>query len=123
MPPGGRGRKLELVTALPTGTVTFFFSDIEGSTRLLEALGAEYPGLLDRHHEILRDAFSRCDAVEVGTEGDSFFAVFPSASEAVGAAVAVQRALAAAEWPRASTVRVRIGIHTGEAGIAGGSYV
>ncbi len=111
------------MTALPTGTVTFFFSDIEGSTRLLEALGAEYPGLLDRHHEILRDAFSRCDAVEVGTEGDSFFAVFPSATEAVAAAVAVQRALAAVEWPRASAVRVRIGIHTGEAGIAGGSYV
>lgn len=111
------------MAGLPTGTVTFFFSDIEGSTRLLEAVGQEYVDLLERHHRILRDAFERCAAVEMGTEGDSFLAVFPSAMDAVGSAVAIQRAIAEEIWPQASTVRVRIGLHTGEARIAGGTYV
>ena len=109
--------------ALPTGTVTFFFSDIEGSTRLLEALGPGYPQVLERHHRILRKAFGRCAAVEMGTEGDSFFAVFPSATDAVAAAVAIQRTLAAEEWPQASALRVRIGLHTGEAILVGTGYV
>jgi predicted ATPase/class 3 adenylate cyclase len=107
----------------PTGTVTFFFSDIEGSTRLLETLGSDYPEVLERHHRILREAFSECAAVEMGTEGDSFFAVFPSAGNAVEAAVAIQRAIDAEEWPQASTLEVRIGLHTGEAGIADAGYV
>ncbi|MDQ4082450.1 MAG: NB-ARC domain-containing protein [Actinomycetota bacterium] len=107
---------------MPTGTVTFFFSDIEGSTRLLETLGSDYDDLLERHHEIVRATFDRYGAVEVGSEGDSFFAVFPSAADAVAGAVAIQRALAAEQWPQASTLRVRMGLHTGEARIAGGSY-
>ena len=107
----------------PTGTVTFFFSDIEGSTRLLEALGSDYPDVLERHHRILRHAFSECAAVEIGTEGDSFFAVFPSARNAVAAAVAIQRAIAAEEWPQALKLRIRIGLHTGEAGVADAGYV
>jgi predicted ATPase/class 3 adenylate cyclase len=111
------------MTGLPTGTVTFFFSDIEGSTRLLEALGHEYVDLLERHHRVLRNAFERCAAVEIGTEGDSFLAVFPSAMDALAGAVAIQRAVAEEVWPRASTVCVRIGLHTGEARIAGGTYV
>ena len=120
---GRHPQKLEPMADLPTGTVTFFFSDIEGSTRLLEALGRDYPELLERHHRILRDAFSRCAAVEIGTEGDSFFAVFASASDAVATAVAIQRAIAAEEWPQASRLLVRIGLHTGEARVAGEGYV
>jgi predicted ATPase/class 3 adenylate cyclase len=109
--------------SLPTGTVTFFFSDIEGSTRLLEALGQDYSDLLDRHHQIVRDALGRHAGVEIGTQGDSFFAVFPSAVEAVAGAAAVQRRLADERWPDDSTVRVRIGLHTGEGRVAGTGYV
>lgn len=111
------------MTALPTGTVTFFFSDMEGSTRLLEALGDEYPDVLERHRRIVRFAFSESAAVEVGTEGDSFFAAFPSAPAAVSSAVVIQRAIAAEDWPRGSQVRIRIGLHTGEARLAGADYV
>jgi predicted ATPase/class 3 adenylate cyclase len=111
------------MVALPTGTVTFFFSDIEGSTRLLEALGRDYSELLARHNHIVRDAFARSAAVEIGTEGDSFFAVFPSAGDAVTSAVAIQRAIAAENWPSATHVRVRIGVHSGEAQQAGAGYV
>ena len=111
------------MTSLPTGTITFFFSDIEGSTPLLESLGTDYTPLLERHQRIVRDAFRSHDAVEISTEGDSFFAVFPSAVDAVTAAVDIQRDLAAEEWPQSSTVRVRIGLHTGEAQIAGDNYV
>jgi predicted ATPase len=108
---------------LPTGTVTFFFSDIEGSTRLLEALGDEYADLLARHRQIVRDAFARSAATEMGTEGDSFFAVIPSARDALVAAVDIQRAMAAEAWPEGVSPRVRIGLHSGEARVAGGEYV
>jgi predicted ATPase/class 3 adenylate cyclase len=111
------------MAALPTGTVTFFFSDIEGSTRLLEVLGRDYSDLLERHRRITRDAFSRSAGVEMSTEGDSFFAVFPSAADAVAAAVVIQRAISVEEWPQAVTLRVRIGLHTGEARIADQDYV
>jgi predicted ATPase/class 3 adenylate cyclase len=111
------------MAALPTGTLTFFFSDMEGSTRLLEALGRDYSDLLERHHRIVRDAFGRSAALEMGTEGDSFFAVFQSATDAVDAAVVIQRAIGAEEWPQAATLRVRIGLHTGEARIAANDYV
>ena len=108
---------------LPTGTVTFFFSDIEGSTRLLQSCGVRWPELLARHAELMRAAFARHGGVEAGTEGDSFFAAFDSAAAAVAAAVEVQRALAAEEWPGGETVRVRIGLHTGEAVVADETYV
>ena len=111
------------MSSLPTGTVTFFFSDIEGSTPLLEALGSDYGTLLERHNRIVRSTFTARDAAEVSTEGDSFFVVFRSAADAVAAAIDIQRALATEEWPESSTVRVRIGLHTGEARIAGGTYV
>jgi predicted ATPase/class 3 adenylate cyclase len=111
------------MATLPTGTVTFLFSDIEGSTRLLEALGPDYADLLERHHRIFRDAFARRDAVEVGSEGDSFVAVFARATDAVEAAVGIQRALGEETWPRASAPRVRMGLHTGEARLAAGTYV
>lgn len=110
----------------PTGTVTFLFTDIERSTRLLETLGTdEYARILGMHQRIVRDAIASSDGTEVLTEGDSFFAVFTSATGAVKAAVAAQRDLAAADWAPAESVRVRMGIHTGEGRLAadGGGYV
>lgn len=111
------------MSELPTGTVTFFFSDIEGSTRLLEALGPEYTELLERHNRIVRDAFAQHGGVEVSTEGDSFFAVFQSATQAVTAAVEMQRRIGAESWPQNSELRIRIGLHSGEARAAADSYV
>ena len=110
-------------TRLPTGTVTFLFSDIEGSTRLLTALGDRWPPILEAHSEILRSAIGAHDGTVVSTEGDSFFAVFPSAMEAVGAAADIQRGLAAHQWPTGSDVSVRIGIHTGEGRLGADNYV
>ena len=108
---------------LLTGTVTFLFSDIEGSTRLLRSSGDRWPAILDRHRELLRAAFEAHGGVEVGTEGDSFFAVFPTAPAATAAAVDVQRSLAAEPWPDEMEVRVRIGLHTGEASLSAKTYV
>ncbi|HKX25249.1 MAG TPA: adenylate/guanylate cyclase domain-containing protein, partial [Actinomycetota bacterium] len=108
---------------LPTGTVTFLFSDIEGSTRLLDRLGARYPGILEEHQRILREAFGSRGGVEVSTEGDSFFVVCRSAPEAVSAAVQAQRALAEHAWPEDAAVRVRIGVHTGEGTLGADNYV
>jgi predicted ATPase/class 3 adenylate cyclase len=111
------------VDALPTGTLTFLFSDIEGSTRLVQAMGAAFPALLERHQALLRTAFANAGGVEVATEGDSFFVVFRSARAAVEAAAAAQRALAAEPWPpEAGAVRVRMGLHTGEATLGGDNY-
>jgi predicted ATPase/class 3 adenylate cyclase len=111
------------MTELPTGTVTFLFTDIEGSTRLLHDLGDRYTAVLDDHSAILRAAIADEGGVEVGTEGDSVFAVFPISEAAVRAAVAAQRNLAAHDWPAGTTVRVRMGVHTGEGKLGGDSYV
>jgi predicted ATPase/class 3 adenylate cyclase len=109
---------------LPSGTLTFLFTDIEGSTRLVQALGREgWQPVLEIHNRLLREAFERAGGVEVGTEGDAFFAVFPVASSALTAAVDAQRALAAASWPHADAVRVRMGMHTGEGVVGGDDYV
>jgi predicted ATPase/class 3 adenylate cyclase len=98
------------------GTRTFLFSDIEGSTRLLDELGTErYTSVLERHAALLRAAFAEHGGREEGTEGDSFFVVFDSALEAVVAAVDGQRALAAEKWPEGVEVNVRMGLHAGEA--------
>ena len=108
----------------PTGTLAFLFSDIEGSTRLEQALGTDrYTPLLQRHRELLRSAFRAHAGTEEGTEGDSFFVVFPSARDAVAAAVEGQRALGAEAWPADGEIRVRMGLHAGEAARAGGSLV
>ena len=108
---------------LPTGTVTFLFSDIEGSTRLATERPADWPDLLARHRELLRATFAANAGVEVGTEGDSFFVAFPSATGAVVAAAEGQRALAAEPWPPGVEIRVRMGMHTGEAAVQDGTYV
>jgi predicted ATPase/class 3 adenylate cyclase len=109
--------------ALPTGTVTFLFTDIEGSTRLLTSLGHGYDAVLAAHNDILRRAIGVHGGVEVGTEGDAFFAAFPSASEAISSAVSAQRSLADHAWPDGTDVRVRMGLHTGEGRLGGDDYV
>ncbi|MGH2406477.1 MAG: adenylate/guanylate cyclase domain-containing protein [Candidatus Limnocylindrales bacterium] len=101
--------------ALPTGTITFLFTDIEGSTRLAERLGtAAWSSLLEAQQTLLRAAFRASNGFEIKTEGDSFFVVFRSAPAAVAATVAAQRGLAAHTWPADAPVRVRMGLHTGE---------
>src|SRR5579862_2859617 len=109
--------------AQPTGTVTFLFSDIEGSTKLVERLGDGWPDLLERHRRAMRAAFETYHGFEQGTEGDSFFVVFGSATDAVAAAVQAQRALAAEAWPADGRIRVRMGLHTGDGRLSGGDYV
>jgi len=111
------------VADLPTGTVTFLFSDIEGSTRLAQDLRAGWPPVLARHQELARAAWAADGGVEVSTEGDSFFVAFTGASHAVAAAAAVQRSLAAEPWPAGSEIRIRIGMHTGDGLVSGGTYV
>jgi len=108
----------------PTGTVTFLMSDIEGSTRLLRALGVDrYESALQAHRALLREAFARHAGFEVGTEGDSFFVAFGRAQDAVRAAVDAQSALAGHAAPDGERIRVRIGIHTCEASVSGDNYV
>jgi predicted ATPase len=97
------------VRELPTGTVTLLFTDIVGSTRLLEELGDGYADALAEHRRLLRAAFARHDGVEVDTQGDAFFVAFGKASDALAAATDAQEALSAA-----GPIRVRIGMHTGE---------
>jgi predicted ATPase/class 3 adenylate cyclase len=108
---------------LPTGTVTFLFTDIEGSTRLLQTLGDRYAAVRDEHAATLRRAVAEAGGVEVSTEGDSFFVAFPSPLGAVRAAVAAQRDLATHDWPPGRPVRVRMGLHTGEGVLGGDNYV
>jgi predicted ATPase/class 3 adenylate cyclase len=111
------------VASLPTGTVTFLFTDIEGSTRLLEQLGDGYVAVRDTYAAIMRRAIAAGEGVEVGTEGDSFFAVFRSPEGAVRAAVEAQRELAVYRWAHGGPVRVRMGLHTGEGKLGGDDYV
>jgi predicted ATPase/class 3 adenylate cyclase len=108
---------------LPTGTVTFLFTDIEGSTKLVQRLGDGYAQVLGDHCHIIRDAIRAAGGTEVSTEGDSFFAVFPNARGGLEAALAAQRALAVYAWPEGTDLRVRMGLHTGEGKLGGDSYV
>jgi class 3 adenylate cyclase len=108
---------------LPSGTVTFVFTDIEGSTRLLQELGdAEYATLLAVHRRLVRDIFAAHDGLEIDTQGDAFFYSFARARQAVAAAIEVQRAHAKASWPGDVHVRVRAGLHTGEPVIGDEGY-
>ncbi|HKF37501.1 MAG TPA: adenylate/guanylate cyclase domain-containing protein, partial [Ktedonobacteraceae bacterium] len=108
---------------LPTGTVTLLFTDIEGSTHLLQQLGEHYADLLAQCRQLLRSAFQHWNGQEVDTQGDAFFVAFARASDAVAAAVAGQRALASHPWPEGVTVRVRMGMHTGEPHLVSEGYV
>jgi predicted ATPase/class 3 adenylate cyclase len=110
------------MTSLPTGTVAFLMSDIEGSTRLVATVGDVFPRLLDEHFELLDKAIAAHAGTLVSSEGDSVFAVFASARQAVAASIDAQRALAAHRWPPAAHVKVRMGIHAGEAVLGGRDY-
>jgi class 3 adenylate cyclase len=107
----------------PTGTVTFVFTDIEGSTALLKKLGERYGDVLSQHRRIVRDTFGAAGGSEIDTQGDAFFFAFPRAREAVTASVEVQRQHADAEWPDGAAVRVRIGLHTGEPAVGEEGYL
>jgi len=98
---------------LPGGTVTFLFTDIEGSTHLLDQLRDQYAALLADHHQIIRAALEQWHGREVDTQGDAFFAAFPKATEAVAAVAQIQLALAEHSWPEDAQVKVRMGLHTG----------
>ena len=111
------------MSQLPTGTVTFLFTDIEGSTQLLKQLGSGYREVLEEHQRILREAFAAHGGHEVDTQGDSFFVAFRRGKDAVAAAVAAQRDLAAQPWPDGVEVKVRMGLHTGEPQIGEQRYV
>jgi predicted ATPase/class 3 adenylate cyclase len=100
--------------ALPTGTVTLLFTDVEGSTRLLQQFGERYAEVLETCRSLLRGMFLEFDGHEVDTQGDAFFIAFARASDAVAAAVEAQHALANHSWLDGVTVRVRMGLHTGE---------
>jgi predicted ATPase/serine/threonine protein kinase/DNA-binding CsgD family transcriptional regulator len=108
---------------LPSGTVTLLFTDIEGSTRLLQRLGDSYAGVLAECRQLLRATFQEWNGREVDTQGDAFFIAFSRATDAVLAAVDVQRALSAHPWPEDVVVRVRIGLHTGEPILTQEGYV
>jgi predicted ATPase/class 3 adenylate cyclase len=108
---------------LPTGTVTFLFTDIEGSTRLLRELGDDYRAVQGDHMRLMREAIAEGGGTVIRTEGDAFFAVFPSATGAVQAAVTAQRAFASHPWAHGAPVRTRMGMHTGEGRLGGEDYL
>ena len=110
------------MSGLPSGAVTFLFSDIEGSTRLVKALRERYPQVLAEHRRLVRAAIAGQSGHEVDTQGDAFFVAFAGAKQAVLCALEVQQALAGHQWPAGAPVRVRIGIHTGHAVPAEGAY-
>jgi predicted ATPase/class 3 adenylate cyclase len=109
-------------TDLPTGTVTFLRTDVEGSMRLAHDLGARWDQVNATHLGLIRRAVDAHGGICVRTEGDAFFGVFPEAGAAVAAAIEAQRALAAYAWPVDGAVRVRMGVHSGEAHLAGDDY-
>jgi class 3 adenylate cyclase len=111
------------MSELPSGTVTFLFSDIEGSTSLLRELGERWEEALAAHNRILREAFADAGGREVDRQGDAFFAVFPQARSAVAAAASAQRTLASERWPEGAQLRVRMGVHTGEPSVGGEGYL
>jgi class 3 adenylate cyclase len=112
-----------VASPLPAGTVTFVFTDIEGSTRLLQELGDRYGDVVRDHRRLVRDSFGAHHGREVDTQGDAFFYSFARARDAVSAAVGAQRALAEHDWPAGSQVRVRMGLHTGEPTVGDEGYL
>jgi predicted ATPase/class 3 adenylate cyclase/DNA-binding CsgD family transcriptional regulator len=110
------------VSGLPSGSVTFVFTDIEGSTRLVKVLRDRYALVLAEHRRVIRAAIAAHEGYEVDTQGDAFFAAFGGAKQAVLCALEVQRALAAHDWPDGGQVRVRVGVHTGQAVPVEGRY-
>ncbi|MDQ2690526.1 MAG: hypothetical protein M3Y68_00680, partial [Chloroflexota bacterium] len=118
-----KGGKAPRTPMQPSGTITFLFTDIESSTRLLEKLGDQYAVALSQHHDILRTAIRKWNGHEVDTQGDAFFVTFARAIDAVQCAAEAQRALAEHPWTPGTSLRVRMGLHTGEPLIASTGYV
>jgi WD40 repeat protein/class 3 adenylate cyclase len=110
-------------TSMPSGTVTFLFTDIEGSTRLLERIREDFRAVIAEHNALFRAAFAKWNGREIQFLGDGFFAVFRRATDAVACVTELQRALTEQTWPADATVRVRMGLHTGEAEVDEGHYV
>ena len=110
------------MSTLPSGTVTFLFTDIQGSTQMLHRLGATYGQVLEEHRQLMREAFAQHNGHEVDTQGDAFFVAFQRGGDAVAATVAAQRALHSHPWPQGEMLRVRMGLHTGEPGQSAGGY-
>ncbi len=108
---------------LPRGTVTFLFSDIEGSTRLIRRVGDSYSKLLADQRQIIRTCVANRRGKEVDTQGDSFFSSFARATDAIQAAVDIQRAMTDHPWPEKADVRLRMGLHSGEPALADEGYV
>ncbi|MFN2589307.1 MAG: adenylate/guanylate cyclase domain-containing protein, partial [Actinomycetota bacterium] len=108
---------------LPTGAVTFLFTDIEGSTKLLQELADGYGLVQEDHMRLMREAIASGGGREIRTEGDSFFAVFPTPMGAMQAAVGAQRAFFSHPWPHGRPLRVRMGMHTGEGRLGGDDYL
>ena len=108
------------MSELPSGTVTILFTDIEGSTRLLQQLGEKYAALIADHNQLLREASEPNNGHVMGMEGDSFFVVFPRALDSINAVLQSQHALATHSWPEGVNVRVRMGLHTGEPQMSSG---
>ena len=111
------------MATLPAGTVTFVFTDIEGSTELLKQLGERYGELLSEHRRLVRETLAAATGTEIDSQGDAFFFAFPRARDAVAGAVQVQRDHARHEWPDGVQVRVRIGLHTGEPSVGEEGYL
>ena len=111
------------MSSLPSGTVTFLFTDIEGSTALLRELDDAYAGVLKEERRILRETVGAAGGSEIDTQGDAFFFSFTRARDAVAGAVAAQTALAAHDWPDGVQVKVRMGLHTGEPSVGDEGYV
>src|SRR5512143_194999 len=109
--------------SIPSGTVTFLFTDIQGSTQLLERLREQYALVLAEQRDVLRAIFAEWNGHEIDTQGDAFFVAFPRALDAVNCAIQAQRALAAHTWPQNVRVYVRMGLHTGEPIIARTGYI
>jgi class 3 adenylate cyclase len=107
---------------VPSGAVTFLFTDIEGSTRLVRQLRERYPAVLSEHQRLLRAAFAAHDGYEVDTQGDAFFVAFARGRDALLAAVEAQRALRSHSWPDGTEIKVRMGLHTGQAIANDGRY-
>jgi class 3 adenylate cyclase len=112
-----------VVPELPGGTVTFVFTDIEGSTQLLQRLGDRYADVTRDHRRIVRDCFGAAGGTEIDTQGDAFFFSFARARDAVRGAVDAQRALGRHAWPHDAAVRVRMGLHTGEPTVGEEGYI
>jgi len=121
--PNEPGQRRADLRDLPAGTVTLLFTDIEGSTRLLQQLGEGYASVLSECRDLLRAAFHEHRGHEVDTQGDSFFVAFARATDAISAAVDMQRTLASHAWPNGVTVQVRVGLHTGEPSLVSEDYV